>query len=260
MHPRLDFSFFEIDLYSALVGLGMLAGLLSAYLYLRLCSRRASAAGTFLDGVLLLLAGGWVGARAYHVLMNWEYYQARPEEIAQVGLGGLGIRGAFVVGVVLAAGYTRWRRISFGHVADAAAIGLSVGQAIGWAGALAHGANYGIVSSSQFAVELPNLYGLVEPRFPVQHLEFALFALLFFALVGLAARRRAPGLLFLGYLLIASLANVLLGFQRGDETAYLGAVRLDQIVDLALGLSAASALAWRRLNARQAIARARVAL
>ena len=256
MHSKLDLNFVEVDLYTALVALGAVTGLLAAYLFLRSRSRRAAALGTFLDGALIVFASGWIGARAYHVLMHWDYYQARPEEITHVGLGGLGIRGGLVLGLVLAAGYTRWRKLSFGHLADAAAIGLSIGQAIGWIGALVQGANYGIVSDSQIAIELPNLYGLVEPRFPLQHVEIALFAILFAALLVLSSQRRRPGFMFLAYLLIASLTNALLGFQRGDETAYVGAVRVDQIVDLALGVFALVGLAWQWITARRPFTRA----
>lgn len=234
MHPTIDLDFFELDVYTALVALGIAAGLLAAYLFLRSRSRRASAGAAFLDSALVALAAGWIGARAYHVLTHWEYYTARPAEIAQVGLGGLGLRGGLVLAFLAVLVYARVRRLPFGHLADAAAIGLSVGQAIGWTAALVQGSNYGVVSDSRIALELPDLYGLVQPRFPLQHVEIALFAVLFLGLVWQAPRRRMPGTLFWMYLFIASLSNALLGFQRGDETAYAGLWRVDQIVDLAL--------------------------
>lgn len=246
MHPTIDLDFFELDVYTALVALGILAGLLVAYLFLRSRSRRASAFAAFLDGALVALAAGWTGARGYHVLTHWEYYAARPEEIAQLGLGGLGIRGGLVLAFLAVFVYARVRRLSFGHLADAAALGLSIGQAIGWAGALVQGANYGVVSDSRIAMELPDLYGLVQPRFPLQPVEIALFAVLFIGLLWQAAQRRTPGTLFLMYLLIASAANALLGFQRGDETAYAGPWRVDQLVDLALVFCALVAWAWQK--------------
>jgi prolipoprotein diacylglyceryl transferase len=254
LHPTIDLDFFQLDAYTALVALGVLAGLLVAYLFLRTRSRRASAFGAFLDGALVALAAGWAGARAYHVLTHWEYYVARPEEIAQLGLGGLGIRGGLVLAFLAVFVYARGRRFSFRHLADAAALGLSIGQAVGWAGALVEGANYGVVSDSRIAMELPDLYGLVQPRFPLQHAEIALCAVLFVGLLWQAAQRRTPGTLFLMYLLIASPANALLGFQRGDETAYAGPWRVDQIVDLAFFFCAL--IAWLRSPLESVLKRA----
>jgi phosphatidylglycerol---prolipoprotein diacylglyceryl transferase len=233
LHPTVDLSFTEIDLYTALVAIGALAGLLTAFLYLRSRSRRSSAVGPFLDGALVVLFMGWVGARAYQVLLHWDYYQARPEEISQLGLGGLGIRGGLILGFVAVLVYARVRRISPWLFMDAAALGLSIGQAFGWAGALVQGANYGIPSDSPLAIELPNIYGLVELRFPVQHAEIVLFSVLFLVLVTLAMERRPAGFLFFAYLMISSLGNAMLGFQRGDETILIGAWRADQVVDLA---------------------------
>jgi phosphatidylglycerol:prolipoprotein diacylglycerol transferase len=238
LRPTIDLYLIELPVYTALVGLGVAVGLLAAYLYLRARSRRLSRLDLFLDGALLALAVGWIGARAYHVIMGWDYYQTRSEEIAPLsGLwegsmpGGLGIRGALLLGLAAVALYAAVRRLSFWHLADAAALGLAVGQAIGWAGALAQGANYGIVSDSRLAMELPDLYGLVAPRFPLQHVEMLVYAVVCGGLLVLAAQNRPPGTLFFVYLIAVSLSNATLGFQRGDETAYWGGLRIDQIVD-----------------------------
>lgn len=245
MHPTIEFGSFELPVYTALIALGAALGLLTAYLFLRTRSRRAAALPFFLDSALFTFAAGWVGARAYHVATHWNYYQARPEEIAQVGLGGWGIRGALLAGLSVLALYARVRKVSFWNLADAAALGLAIGQALGWAGALVHGANYGVVSDSRIAMDLADRYGLVQPRFPLQHAEIVLFALVFLGLIALALQQPRPGMLFVAYLLVASLANALLGFQRGDETAYVGALRVDQVVDVALSLLALSVMLWR---------------
>lgn len=249
MHPTLDLNFFEVSLYTALIALGAGVGLLGAFLFLRfppaslrpgMPSRRA-VSGVFLDGALLLFASGWVGARLYHVLTHFEYYQARPEQLVDWGAlpgsplqGGLGIRGALIVGLIVLFLYARARRLSFGALADAGALGLAVGQAVGWVGALAQGANYGVIDDSRWALDLPDLYGLVQPRFPLQHVEILLFAFIFVILVIGALRCPRAGQLFLIYLLLASASQVALGFQRGDETARVGMLRVDQIVDATL--------------------------
>lgn len=231
MHPTVDFDFFELPLYTVLVMLGAGLGLAATYLFLRMRSRRAAAAANFLNGALVVFVAGWVGARAYHVATHWDYYAARPDEIAQVGLGGMAMRGALITGFMALIFYAHWRGLKLARIADATALGLSLGQAIGWIGALVQGANYGVVSDSQIAIDLPDVYGLIAPRFPVQPAEIFLFAVLFVGLLIFASYQPRAGMLFLGYLFIASAANFALGFVRGDETLFISALRIDQWVD-----------------------------
>jgi phosphatidylglycerol---prolipoprotein diacylglyceryl transferase len=245
MPQTLDLIFFDLPTYTALVMLGAIVGTSVAYLYLRKRVRRTVTLTIFLDGALIVFAISWVGARAYHVMLNWDYYAARPDEIAQIGLGGLAMRGAFIAGFIALVIYARARGLRFAKLADASALGLAIGQAIGWIGALVRGANYGVVSDSQIALELPDLYGLIAPRFPLQHCEIGLFIGLFVSLLILALRQPRAGILFLAYVLATSVANFVLGFWRGDETVFVGALRVDQIVDLIFGAPVLGVLIWR---------------
>ena len=251
MNPIIDFDWFQIPEYTAIVALGAAAGLLAAYLFLRTRSLRASAPNVFLDAALIIFAAGWLGARAYHVATHWDYYAARPEEIAQAGLGGFGIRGAFLLGLAALIVYASVRKISFWYFADAAALGLALGQAIGWVGALVQGANYGVVSDSAIAMDLPDLYGLVQPRFPLQFAEVVFFTLLFIGLLYAAAQSPRSGLMFVAYLGLASAANFALGFQRGDDTAMIGQLRIDQIVDVVFVVGAVFLGLWRQTSLRR---------
>lgn len=245
----IDLVVFDLPVYTALVFIGAMAGLSVAFWYLRQRARRAVSPLVFLDGALIVCAAGWLGARAYHVALNWDYYAARPDEIAQIGLGGLALRGALIAGALALVIFARTRDLRIGKLADASALGLAAGQAIGWSGALARGANYGVVSDSALALELPDIYGLIAPRFPLQHFEIGLFTSLFVGLIVLAMRKPRAGRLFLTYLLVSSAANCALGFQRGDETIFVGALRADQIVDLIFCALAFGALLFLSLRA-----------
>jgi phosphatidylglycerol:prolipoprotein diacylglycerol transferase len=248
LHPTIDLIFFDLPAYTALVLLGAMAGFGVAYVYLRKRAQRAMTPEIFLDGAVIVCAAGWIGARAYHIALRWDYYAARPDEIVQIGLGGLAMRGAFLAGFLALALYARARGLRFGKLADASALGLTIGQAVGWVGALAHGANYGVVSDSQIALELPDLYGLIALRFPLQHCEIVLFVGLFVGLLILALRQPRAGTLLLAYCLIASAANFVLGFWRGAETLFVGALRVDQGVDLIFGALALGMLAWQTIR------------
>jgi phosphatidylglycerol---prolipoprotein diacylglyceryl transferase len=245
MHPSIDLDFMEVPAYTAFVALGAVAGLVTAYLFLRAYSRRIYSLQVFLDAAIVTFAFAWTGARAYHVATHWDYYGARSDEILQIDAGGLAIRGALMAGVLGLALFTRLRGLSFGRFADAAALGLTIGQAIGWVGALVWGANYGVASDSPLAMDLADIYGIVEPRLPLQHAEIALFTLLFLALVYTASRRPEKGRISLIYLLVASVANFALGYFRGDETALLGSLAADQIFDAAFAVTALVFLVWK---------------
>lgn len=245
MHPTIDLGFKEISLYTALVILGAVIGLVSAFLFLRTYSRRVYSLELFLDAALVTFAAGWIGARAYHVLLSWDYYSTRSDQILSWEAGGLGMRGALIAGSMALAIFARVRRVSFWRLADAAGLGLAIGQALGWVGAFVEGANYGAVNDSAIAMELPNLYGIVEPRVPVQYAEIALFVLLFVGLFGWSLQRPRIGVLFVVYLGAAALGNFALGFFRGDESVYLGGLRVDQVFDAAF--VAAALVGWRLL-------------
>lgn len=245
----IDFELFELPAYSVFVMLGIATGVIVANLFLRAHSRRVAAASIFFSGALISLMAGWLGARLYHAATHWEYYSTRPEEIAQIGLGGLAMRGALLTGFIGLAVFARVRGLRLARLLDATGIGLSAGQAIGWIGALLHGANYAVVSDSQFALDLPDLYGLYAPRFPLQHAQIILFAGLFVGLVALSFQCPPKGLVFAVYLLVASLANFLLGFQRGDEALFVGGWRVDQWVDL--GWLVVGLVAWVAVRARE---------
>jgi phosphatidylglycerol:prolipoprotein diacylglycerol transferase len=247
MPPTLDLLFFELPTYTAFVLLGIGVGLGVAFGYLRKRARRTIPLLVFLDAALVVFIAAWLGARAYHVALNWDYYSTHPEMIVQFGAGGLAMRGAFIAGCIALAIYARVRAVRWTKLADAAALGLAVGQAIGWLGALARGANYGVVSDLPFALELPDVYGLVAPRFPLQHLTSGFFALLFIGLLLLAMSKPRAGTLFGVYVCASAAANFVLGFQRGDETLTVGMLRIDQVVDLFLFALGTSTLVWTRL-------------
>ncbi len=242
MHPSFDLDFIEIPVYSALVTLGAVVGLVIAYFLLRAYSRRVYSLPVFLDAAIITFAFAWGGARAYHVVAHWDYYSARPDEIMQVDAGGLAMRGAFMAGFLGLALFARVRRLSFGRFADAAALGLSIGQALGWVGALVWGVNYGAVSDSPLAIDLPNIYGLVQPRLPLQHAEITMFVIMFLVMLYVASRRPEKRRIFLIYLLVTSAANFALGYFRGDESAFLGSLRVDQVCDAAFAAIAITVL------------------
>lgn len=110
----------------------VLGGILAAIGIIRwLAGRRGMDADFVLDfapiGVLLAI----VGARAYYLLLRWDYYSAHPGEAINVRLGGLTIHGGLVVGALALAWYCRRRGERFFSWADLLVAAAPIGQAIG---------------------------------------------------------------------------------------------------------------------------------
>lgn len=121
-------------LYGLLIGLGIIVG---AYVGAKLVKVKMDSVW---DGLVWVVAGGLIGARAYHVLDLWQYYWLNPGEIVMLWKGGMGIFGGMLGGVV---GLWIWsgkggyeltrkvRNLKFFKLMDVAGFGLPVGQFIG---------------------------------------------------------------------------------------------------------------------------------
>ncbi|MBM4402300.1 MAG: prolipoprotein diacylglyceryl transferase [Candidatus Cloacimonetes bacterium] len=80
-----------------------------------------------------------VGARLYHVLSEFSYYQKEPVAALCFWRGGWGIYGAIAGGILGIFLYTRFKKINFWKVLDLIAPSLVLGQAIGRLGNILNG-------------------------------------------------------------------------------------------------------------------------
>lgn len=130
----------EFRWYGVMIVLGILVG---AMMTLREARRKGIGVDPILDVIPWAIVGGLIGARVFHILDFWEYYSANPGQIISLQLSGLAIYGGLVGGLVAVAGYAAWKKLSFWRLADVAAVGLPLGQAVGRIGCLINGCNYG---------------------------------------------------------------------------------------------------------------------
>lgn len=111
-------------LYGLMIGLGVLAG---AWVASKKDKR-------IWDSLFWVVAGGIIGARLYHVIDLWSYYQEHLSQIPAVWHGGMGIYGGILGGVVGLWLYVKKRKGRilplFWKLLDAGAVGLPLGQAI----------------------------------------------------------------------------------------------------------------------------------
>ncbi|MGF1471543.1 MAG: prolipoprotein diacylglyceryl transferase [Rubrobacteraceae bacterium] len=114
-------------------GLFIAAGIAAAtWLAGRELARRGYDETLALDSLLVIVPLGFVGARVYHVATNWGFYSDDPfPSIFAVWEGGLAIYGALAAGFLGLLLFSWWRGVNPLILADAAAPGLALGQAIG---------------------------------------------------------------------------------------------------------------------------------
>jgi phosphatidylglycerol:prolipoprotein diacylglycerol transferase len=150
----------------------------------------------------------------------------------------------------------RMREVGFREISDTLAFILPMGAALTYTGCLMVSCGHGreVISladySSPIALELPDLYGVVAPRLASQ-LYGVVFSLLLIGVAGVLAWRIAQaGVRFWLVLALLALGTFGIGFTRGDSVPMVGALRLDQVLDLlvAAGALVAAALAARPIQ------------
>ena len=119
---------FTIKWYGVLIATGYLLALI-------FCTRLAKRAGidvdALYDAIIWGTVGGVLGARAYYVLFNLDYYLANPSHILKISEGGLAIYGGVIGGVIAAVIVCKIKKLHPLDVLDLAAVGFLIGQGLG---------------------------------------------------------------------------------------------------------------------------------
>lgn len=222
--------------YTLLLDLALLVGLVSlAWRGWRV----EDAPSRWLDAGLSAVLLGLVAGRAGHVAIHWAYFTHHRDEIAQFWLGGLDWHAAVAGGLLALGLYSLIRRLSFRLLTDVLAIPLALASVLVWGGCLAASCAYGAEVRTladypaPVVAELPDLYGLVAPRFTTQLYGMAAgVVLVLLAWLSSLLIRRAGVRLWIVLLLLAGAAFGV-GYTRGDIVPMAYDLRLDQVLDLA---------------------------
>ena len=146
----IDLGFIQIYWYSITMLLGVLLGGTIAYLELK---RLKIDTKYFLDMIFYVIIFGFLGARAYYVLFNLDYYLANPSEIIAIWNGGLAIHGAILAGTLTIILYSLKHKKSKNEIIrylDICSLGIIVGQIIGRWGNFFNGEAHGGITTKAF--------------------------------------------------------------------------------------------------------------
>ncbi len=242
-----------ISTYAVCMVLGLVAGTFASLSEAR---RRHTPAAVVLDAILAAVVLGVIAARLGYVLINWVYYQEHAAEIVRLWLGGLNWQAGLVGGSIGAWLIAR-RHSSRLLILDLLAIGTALSVCFGWIGSYLSATAYGKELFPgqpffSFSVDVPDAYGLTNPRWPTQ-LIGALWALLLFLALWLTRKRTwRDGIRYWSFIAAYSAGAFLLGFTRGDDVPAIGGWRIDQLLDALLFSAALLALVYLRLQRQSA--------
>ncbi|MDY6918181.1 MAG: prolipoprotein diacylglyceryl transferase [Chloroflexota bacterium] len=206
-----------------------------------------------LSGEFVLGAAPWaiiaavIVSRLIHVIDRLDLYASNPRAI--LGVEGMTVYGA-ILGAMLGTWiYCRVRRVPFGPLADVAAPGVILAQAVGRVGCTLNGCCYGRATSLPWAFVYSNpdsfapLGIAVHPTMVYELLwDLAVFALLFWVFRG---HLRPKGSLFGVYLALYSAGAFGIRFLRGDTHAIFAGVHEGQIIALAILVITVPLLVWK---------------
>lgn len=256
---RVAFSIGDLPVYW--YGILIALGFILAILYV---SRRAREFGVdadrMLDVILGGAIGGIVGARAYYVILQWDYYGQNLSQIFNTRSGGMAIYGGLIGGVLIGLLMCKIRRVKFMPALDLVVGGFLIGQGIGrWGNFVnieAFGANtslpWGMSSSvitdylTQHEAELEAIGMDIDPNMPVHptFLYESLWCLLSFAFIAWYTRRRKfDGELTLLYMMWYGAGRAVIEGLRTDSLMIPGtSLRASQV--LAAAMAVVAAIIW----------------
>ena len=172
--------------------------------------------------VFVALIGGFVGARLYYLVQNWD--EVDDDVLGSIVSGsGLIWYGGLLGGALAMVVWARRRGFLGGHLLDIAAFGLPIGYAIGRIGCQISGdGDYGQASGVPWAMPYPD--GTVPTTEDVH--PTPIYETLIMGTVGLILWHLRdvfrPGGLFALYLVIAGAERFFIEFLRRNEDAALG--------------------------------------
>lgn len=118
----------ELRAYGLAIALGVVA---AAAIAQRRWRRAGGDPADIASLAMWAVPAGLVGARAYHVLTDWQKFRGRWLDVFAIWQGGLGIPGGLLAGVAVGAWVAHRRGLPVARVLDAVAPAIPVAQAIG---------------------------------------------------------------------------------------------------------------------------------
>ncbi len=179
-----------------------------------------------IDIVLVCIPFSIIGARTYYVLFNLPYYNGDFLKMINIRLGGLAIHGGIIAGIIAGYIYTRVKKLEFWKLADIAAPGLILGQAIGRWGNYFNSEAHGGPTDLPWGIMIDGVK--VHPTF---FYEFIWNLLVFMLLIFYRDKKKFQGEVFALYMILYSGGRFFIEGLRTDSLM-LGPLRMAQVISM----------------------------
>ena len=243
---------FALRYYGLCIALGIIV---ATWLTGRELDRKGYDGTLALDSLLFIVPPGFIGARAYHVITDYDLYADDPfPGVFAVWNGGLGIYGGVVGGFIGLLIFARLRGISPLAFADATAPGLVLAQAIGRWGNYFNQELFGRPSDLPWAIRIAPENRPAEftdtaafhPTFLYESIWNVLVCLLLLWVARRFVERLKDGDLFLLYISLYSVGRFFVETLRVDPAFIIGGtIRGNLFVSSVLALGFAMILLLR---------------
>ncbi len=203
-----------------------------------------------------LIIGALIGARLYYCMLSLSYYLENPIEILQIWHGGISIHGAIIGGLVAGIIYAKKHKLPILKLCDIFSYGLILGQALGRWGNFFNSEAFGRPTENFLKLYIPIYkrpleylqYNYFHPTFLYESiLDICIFLVLFFLIRKIVKNK--DGIIFFSYLILYSVARILVEQVRIDSVLNINGIPVAQIMSVLIILL--SLLAIVILNVRK---------
>jgi len=231
---------FMLRWYSLIVAFAIVAGV---WITRREVKRKGLDDKHFYDAILWVILAGLIGARLFHVIDHWPHeYANDPSRALYIWEGGLAIWGGVIGGGIALAIFARRRGLRLGLLADIAAPGVVMGQALGRFACIITGDAMGQPTTGPFGFAYTSREAMV-PQLGVYYTPTPVYEIIMnlgiFALLWrLRKKNLPPGALFLTYLLLYSVGRFFITFWSSYQIVAFGLnqAQLISLVAIIVGL------------------------
>lgn len=143
---------FEIAFYGLFIGIGVIAGLLTA---VQVAKKTNQNPDDYWDFAVWAVIFSVIGARIYYVIFSWEDYKNNLLDIFKFRSGGLAIYGGVIAAFITLFIWCRIKKRNPLLIGDTAVPGLILGQAIGRWGNFMNREVFGDYYNGLFSMQIP---------------------------------------------------------------------------------------------------------
>ncbi len=227
-------------------GLFVVSGILAAFfVILKLANYYHLDKHKIIDLGFWVIIVGIIGARLYHVALEFPYYLANPINIFKIWNGGLAIHGGIIGGGLCTLYLVNKYKLNFWKTTTIATTGLALGQAIGRWGNYFNQELYGLPTDKAWGIPIKEVNRILNYKdFEFFHPTFLYESIgnliIFIILISLhlfvikKGKNKPTSFinLTLLYLILYSILRFSLEFIRIDYTPTLASLRFPQIVSI----------------------------